>query len=75
MKLDEITTFSYGGKYQELCDLTGHERQAVIRLAKDYAKQFIDKAEEIITPALDILPSTYQKEIDAWYELTPKNEQ
>lgn len=34
-----------------------------------YAAQFIDGANEIIMPALDILPETYKEEIDNWCEL------
>lgn len=48
-------------------------RETILDAMKEYAQQFIDKGEAIVGPAIDILPSTYQEEIDAWYESTPLN--
>lgn len=54
----------------EVTDLTF---DMIKQIAKNYAQQFIDCAEEIIWPALDILPPTYQDDIDIWYEAIPIN--
>ncbi len=57
-------------KESEVTDLTF---DMIRQISKDYAQQFIDYAEEIIFPALDILPPTYQDDIDIWYEAIPIN--
>lgn len=38
-----------------------------------YAQQFIDAADCIIVPAMDILPDTYNEEIDNWNTITQLN--
>lgn len=60
----------------------GHEHNEDVRdtlgfienICKEYASQFIDSANAIITPAIDILPETYDKELDNWVEIQDLNE-
>lgn len=45
----------------------------VVKTMKLYAKQFIDLAGDIINPACDLLPKTYDKELEVWFEEVSKN--
>lgn len=61
---DAIVSYKYDDVYDS--DVLGEiARKAMI----EFAKQFIDAANDIIVPATAILPDTYGEELDAWYLL------
>ncbi|HPQ79643.1 MAG TPA: hypothetical protein PLG47_04275 [Candidatus Dojkabacteria bacterium] len=39
------------------------------RAMKIFVEQFIDVAQDIIAPATDILPDTYDEDLNKWWEL------
>lgn len=44
------------------------------KASKRYAQQFIDSANDIINPATEIFPDTYNDELDKWFKIQKINE-
>jgi hypothetical protein len=41
--------------------------------AKIYAQQFIDTANDVILPAIEILPNTYDEDLENWSKISKIN--
>ena len=54
----------------EVTDLTF---SMIHQMMKQYAQQFIDAANQIIGPATELLPDTYDKDYENWFNTVELN--
>lgn len=70
LKAKQILLSKFGNQFK---DYVGEDQMwildNIIEAMKEYANQFITSANEIIDPALEILPETYDEEIQNWIKI------